>query len=59
MKNVLEFLENTRERFPEKTAAVDVNSRCSYDDLNKKAKMIGTFLAERISRRQPVVCFMD
>ena len=59
MKNVLEFLESTSLEVPGKIAAVDRDTQCTFKELNLKARMIGSFLAHRMERRQPVVCFMD
>ncbi len=59
MKNVLEYLENSAQKYPDKTAVIDPDGQCSYSELIARAKVIGTVLAEHIQRHQPVVCYMD
>ncbi len=59
MKNVMQMLENTAARIPTKTAVIDQDAQCTYQELLSRAQAIGTFLAQRIAPRQPVVCFMD
>lgn len=59
MKNVLEYLEHTATLFPEKIAAKDENTECTYDELQAKARQIGTYVAQRVPLRRPVVVFME
>jgi amino acid adenylation domain-containing protein len=57
MYNVLEYLEQSAERFPDKIAVKDNKSECTYSELVNEAKRIGTELAGIISRREPVVIY--
>ena len=59
MKNILEYLEQTAERFPEKVAAKDEKKQCTYSELKLRAKEIGTFIAKRHGVRKPVAVFME
>lgn len=45
MKNVLEYLERSAERYPEKTAAEDPKEKLTYSELLEYAQRIGSFLA--------------
>ena len=59
MKSVLEYLEKSEERFPDKLAVIDVENKCTYKELLNNSKKIGSFLIPYIQPKQPVVCFMD
>ncbi|EXG87523.1 amino acid adenylation enzyme/thioester reductase family protein [Clostridium sp. ASBs410] len=59
MRNVLEYLEQSANIYPEKIAAVDQENSCSYKDLLLHAKRIGSFLSGYESPGNPVVVFMD
>ena len=57
MYNVLEYLEQSAERFPDKISVKDNASECTYSELVTEAKKIGTELAGIINRREPVVIY--
>lgn len=59
MRNVLEYLEHSARKFPDKTAVTDPEKNCTYKDLLSNAKRIGSFLASSVSPGRPVVVFMD
>lgn len=59
MKNVLEYLEESTLKHPDKQAARDDKESCTYKELVRAAKGIGTLLAGRICERMPVAVFMD
>ncbi len=59
MNNVLEYLEASAAFFPEKTAAKDDKTSCTYSELLEAAKQTGAFLAEKTEIRKPVAVFMD
>ena len=44
MKNVLEFLEESAKRFPDKTAFADENMFLTYSCAVEKAKSAGTYI---------------
>ena len=47
-KNVLEYLEASAARFPEKVAFSDETEAVSYGRLLQEAKALGTFLSRRL-----------
>ncbi|WMJ86931.1 amino acid adenylation domain-containing protein [Anaerocolumna sp. MB42-C2] len=59
MKNILEYLEVSAEKYPDKTVAEDINNICSYKELLHNAKGIGSSLAAYESPGNPVIVFMD
>lgn len=59
MKNVLEYLEQSASLNPGKIAAIDEVTRCTYSELVKSAKVVGSYLADENKMRKPVVVFME
>lgn len=57
--NVLEYLEATVNRLPDKTAFADENSSISFQETYDDARALGTYLAERDIYKEPVAVFMD
>lgn len=57
--NVLEYLENSAKRFPEKTAYADEKISYTYSGLLAEAKSIGTGLLEAGVSAGPVIVYMD
>ena len=47
IKNVLEWLEQTAERLPDKTAFDDGNEQIRFEDVRDKAQKIGAGLVEQ------------
>lgn len=60
-RSVLEYLENSAERFPQKIVFADTEHEITYEELVRQAKVIGTTLAVRnkIEKGSPVVVFID
>lgn len=58
-RNVLEFLEETECKFPNKQAFGDDKEDISFAVLKESAMIIGTFLSQRIEIGSPVVFLMD
>lgn len=58
MKNVLEFLENTAKRLPNKMAVTDGTEDCTFEELRATSARIGTVLSEYISAGEPVAVMM-
>ena len=56
---ILQYLEETAENFPDKAAFADVEELYTYKKLVDAAKRIGSSIAEKVSRRSPVVIYMD
>lgn len=59
--NVLQYLEQSSHAVPQKLAFVDENNSISYENLQSRAKKIGTALTEKINGdiRKPIVVFVD
>ncbi len=58
MKNVLEYLETSAERLPQKTALIDDKTSCTYLELENIAKGIGCIISEYISPGRPVAVML-
>jgi len=57
IRNVLEYLEQSAERYPDKPAFLDDESALTFSQLMNKAKRIGSALSDLDSVRKPVpVC---
>lgn len=57
--NILEFLEETAIKYPEKTAFTDGTYGITFSEFSARAKSAGTFLAEKGFYAEPVVVFME
>lgn len=58
MNNVLEYLENTARRLPDKMAVTDGNESCTFAELKLKSASIGRVLSDVISAGEPVAVMM-
>lgn len=58
IKNILEYLEETVRRVPERVAFVDETSSLTFDELWRISRAIGSAIAARVQPRQPVVLLM-
>ncbi|MGN1205365.1 MAG: amino acid adenylation domain-containing protein [Eubacterium sp.] len=56
--NILEYLEKTTERLPEKTAFADRDVALSFREFTDRAKRIGTYFAKEKCFRVPVIVYM-
>ncbi len=64
MRTVLEYLENTASRFPDKMAYADETREISFSETEERSRRIGSFLLSSLGRgggesRRPVAVFMD
>lgn len=59
MKNVLEYLEYSAEKYPDKIVVRDSKAECSYKELLYNAKCIGSVLAQIEVPLSPIIVFMD
>ena len=59
MKNVLEWLEATSERLPNKTAIADEVSSLTFAELKEHAQAYGTYLADKVAPRQAVAFYLE
>ncbi len=58
--NTLEYLENTAKTNPNKIALKDANGEITYNDLIKKAKTIGTYIASHTHmHNRPIAVCID
>lgn len=57
--NVLDYLEHTVTRFPDKVAFADDKEGITFREVYNKGKIIGSCLSRLGIYRQPVVVFMD
>ncbi len=57
--NILEFLERSADRLPEKVAFYDDREKLTYAQLLKVSKAIGTALAKTAPVRTPIAALMD
>lgn len=58
--HVLEYLEQSSERFPDKTALIDIDGSLTYQEWKKQAMAIGTVIGKKQGMtKQPVMVFSD
>ncbi len=58
-KNVIEYLENTVQRFPNKVAIIDEKSSMSFKDLQSQTKNIALYLqSKNVHRNLPIGVFL-
>ncbi len=57
--NVLDYLDASAARFPDKIAFGDEKSTLTFSQLRDKASRAGTYLAARIAPQSPVAVFME
>ena len=56
--NILEYLEHTAARVPDKTAFANEQEGMTFRQVSEQARAVGSFLAGKGLYRQPVVVFM-
>ena len=59
MKNILEYLEQSEERFPEKAAYSDRNGSITFRSFAVSARRLGTHLAQYGLKGRPAAVFME
>ena len=59
MKTVLEYLENSCEKYSNKIAVIDENGKYTYKELEEMSKKIGSSISEKIEPRNPVPVLME
>ena len=59
IRNILDYLESSAERFPNKTAFADEYTSCSYRDLERRARTAGTCIAKKAEPGSPIPVFME
>lgn len=59
-KNILQVLEETSKKFPNKIAFGDSKQEVTYLDFNQNAKLLGSRIAEKIeATNSPIIIFID
>ena len=59
IRNILDYLEQSAIHYPDKIAFADETSTCTYKELWKTARSVGTKLANYVPPRSPVPVFME
>lgn len=59
VSNILEYLEKTAERVPERTAFYSDEERLTFAQVRQKARGIGTALTTMTEQRKPVALLLD
>lgn len=59
MTNVLDYLESSARRFPDKVAVLDQTDVRTYAQLETDARRIGAALAQHTPPRSPVIVYME
>lgn len=59
IRNILDYLEQSARHYPDKIAFADETSACTYKELRRTAKSVGTKLANYVPPRSPVPVFME
>lgn len=57
--NVLQYLESTLQRVPDKIAFTDGENGLTFAQFGQRAKAVGSYLSERIGVRMPVAVLME
>ena len=59
MKNVLQYLEQTVKMNKNKIAVIEEEKKCTYEELEKYSKSVGSKLIEYKIQRKPIPVLMD
>lgn len=59
IRNILDYLEQSARHYPDKIAFADETSACTYKELRRTAKSVGTKLTNYVPPRSPVPVFME
>lgn len=57
--NVLEYLEHSAERFPDKPAYIDAQSSYTFSELERAARAVGSALCGVVQKGCPVAVYME
>jgi amino acid adenylation domain-containing protein len=58
-KNIVDYLESSAARFPDKTAYADENRSITFGELKKNAQIIASTLTKYVQIGMPVAVYMD
>jgi D-alanine--poly(phosphoribitol) ligase subunit 1 len=59
LKSILQAVEQTARRFPDRVAVGDEQTACTYRDLTDRARRIGSLVGTLGVRSRPVAVFLD
>lgn len=57
--SILEYLEKSAENFPDKISYADENISYTFGELHEFSRNVGTYIANRLNQRGPVVVYME
>ena len=57
--NVLEYLERSAQRFPDKPAYIDVNGSYTFSELERAARAVGSALCGVLEKGCPAAVYME
>lgn len=57
--SVLDYLDRSADRFPDKAAFCDQQETLTFDQLREMSRRIGTAISDRIGRQEPVIVYME
>lgn len=58
-KNILQFLEKSEERYPDKIAFADVKREVTYREFVNNSKLIGSYILNNNITKKPIAIFID
>ena len=56
--NILEYLEHSADRFPDKTAYADEVCAMTFSQVEETAKSVGSYLAQKGAYKEPILIYM-
>ena len=59
MHNVIDYLETSAKKYPNKIAVIEETKKITYHDLMTYSKKVGTYFAKNNYFNKPVIIFMD
>ncbi|MEG2660467.1 MAG: amino acid adenylation domain-containing protein [Oscillospiraceae bacterium] len=57
--NILQYLEQSAQNYPDKTAFADADTSVTFSELAYRAKAIGSYVSAHSAQCKPVAVFMD
>ena len=59
MRNLLEYLENSKENNSQKIAVIDENGTYTYEELEDLSKSVGNGLSQKVKSQNPIPILME
>ena len=50
MRNVVKYLEKSKEKFPKKIAVIEEDQKITYEELEDKRKRVWTYILDKINK---------